>query len=102
MSLPLQLERSALRKSIAVLFVLVMVGSGFVQAVHVHDALAKQTSPASHCSLCVVAHSAALLTPATAAPAQVSDSAKIAVLEPQLQSQLHVASSNIRPPPQNL
>ena len=102
MSLPLQFERSPQRKCLAVLFVLVMVGFGFVQAVHVHDVLAKQTSPASHCSLCVVAHSAASITPASAAPMPVTDSAKIAVLEPQLQSQLHVTSSNIRPPPQNL
>src|SRR5271167_1373706 len=99
---PLQLKPSQFQKWTALLFVLVMAGFGFVQAVHVHDAVAGQTSPASHCSLCVVAHSAALLTPASAAPMQVTDSAKIAVLEPQLQSHLHVTSSNIRPPPQNL
>jgi hypothetical protein len=91
-----------IQKWTALLFVLVMAGFGFVQAVHVHDAVAGQTAPASHCSLCVVAHSAALITPPSAAPAQVSDSAQLVVLEPQLQSRLHVTSSYIRPPPQNL
>ena len=97
-----QFGSSPLQKCTAVLFVLVMAGFGFVQAVHVHDALAGQASPAPHCSLCVVAHNAALLTPANAAPAQVTDSANIAVLEPQLQSHLHASSSYIRPPPQYL
>ena len=40
-----------------------MAGFGFVQAVHVHDALAGQSSPASHCSVCVAAHNAVLITP---------------------------------------
>ncbi|HEY4930422.1 MAG TPA: hypothetical protein VII23_02535 [Terriglobales bacterium] len=97
-----QFERPQLRKWTALLFVLVMAGFGFVQAVHVHDALASQSSPASHCSLCVVAHSAAVVTAVSSAPAPVQQSARLAVLEAQLQSQLHVASSYIRPPPQNL
>jgi hypothetical protein len=97
-----QLERSPAQKCTAVLFALLMVGFGFVQAVHVHDAPAGQTSPATHCSLCVVAHSAALITPVSAAPAQVADAVKIAVLEPQLQSRLRATLSYIRPPPQNL
>ena len=97
-----QLERSLLQKWTALLFVLVMAGFGFVQAVHVHDAQAGQTSPVSHCSLCVVAHSAALIAATTTAPVQVSDPARLAVLEPQLESQLHVTSSYIRPPPQVL
>ena len=98
----LQLDRSPLQKWTAVFFVLVMAGFGFVQAVHVHDAEAGQTSPVSHCSLCVVVHSAALITATSTAPAQVSDPARLAVLEPQLQSRLHVTSSYIRPPPQDL
>jgi hypothetical protein len=97
-----QFDRPLLQKWTALLFVLVMAGFGFVQAVHVHDALASQSSPASHCSLCVVAHSAALISPAGTAPAPVFSSAQLAVLEPQLLSQLQVASSYIRPPPQNL
>ena len=99
---PLQLRPSPFQKWTALLFVLVMAGFGFVQAVHVHDQLAGQASPTSHCSLCVVAHNAALITPASAAPAQVTETAQIAVLEPQLQSHLHATSSYIRPPPQNL
>jgi len=98
----LQFDRGSLQKWTAVFFVLVMAGFGFVQAVHVHDAQAGQTSPVSHCSLCVVAHSAALITATSIAPVQVSDSVRLVVLEPQLQSQLHVTSSYIRPPPQVL
>jgi len=97
-----QFERPLLRKWTALAFVLVMAGFGFVQAVHVHDALSSESSPASHCSLCVVAHSAAVVTPVSSAPALVQQSARLAVLEPQLQSQLHVTSSYIRPPPQDL
>ena len=97
-----QFERPLLRKWMAFAFVLVMAGFGFVQAVHVHDALASQSSPASHCSLCVVAHSAAVVTAISTAPAPVQESARLALLEPQLQSQLRVTSSYIRPPPQNL
>jgi hypothetical protein len=97
-----QFERSLLQQCTAVLFVLLMLGFGFVQAVHVHDARVGQNSPASHCSLCVVAHSGVLLAPATVAPTQVSDSTKVAELETQLQSHLHDTHSNIRPPPQNL
>lgn len=96
-----QLDGSPLQKWTAVLFVLVMAGFGFVQAVHVHDALAARTSPASHCSLCVVAHSAAVITPVSAAPAPLMESAMLAVSDPQLQSRLQVTPSFIRPPPQN-
>src|SRR5208283_3857655 len=97
-----QFERPLLRKWTAVFFVLVMAGFGFVQAVHVHDALAGESAPASHCSLCVVAHSAAVITPASTAQAPVIESTVVAVSDPQLQSQLLVASAFIRPPPQNL
>jgi hypothetical protein len=97
-----QSKRQLLHKWTAVFFALVMAGFGFVQAVHVHDAVAGQTSPASHCSLCVVAHSAAVITPAGAAPTPVVESAALTLPEPQLQSRLHVVSSFIRPPPDNL
>jgi hypothetical protein len=97
-----QTGRTLPQKWMAVFFVLVMAGFGFVQAVHVHDAPASQSAPASHCSLCVVAHSAALITQGSTAPAPVFDSARLVVLEPQLLSRLQVASSYIRPPPQDL
>ena len=96
-----QFGRPLIQKWTALFFVLVMAGFGFVQAVHVHD-LASTVAPESHCSLCVVAHSAALISPSNVAPAPVSDTAEVAVIEPQLQSQLQVVSSYIRPPPQNL
>jgi hypothetical protein len=97
-----QLDRSLLQKRTALLFVLVIAGFGFVQAVHVHNALVGQPSPTTHCSLCVVAHSAAITTTVSAAPAPVLESALIALTQPQLQSRLHVTSSCIRPPPQSL
>lgn len=94
-----QIDRRTLRKFTSAFFVLVIAGFGFVEAVHVHDAAAKQTSPASHCSLCVVAHNAAVVTPVNASLTPVVKSAPLALSDPQLQSQLQVASSSIRPPP---
>jgi len=91
-----------LKKYAAVFFVVLIAAFGFVQAVHVHDTLAKQSSPASHCSLCVIAHSAAVVTPAGTSLAPIVESAPLAVSDPQLRSQLQVASSFIRPPPQSL
>jgi hypothetical protein len=102
MSPKCQIDRRLLQKWTALVFVLVMAGFGFVQAVHVHDALASQSSPASHCSLCVVAHSVAIVTPAGTATAPALESAALAPSEPQLQSRLRVVSSFIRPPPDNL
>ncbi len=94
--------RTLSRKWMAAIFVLVMIGFGFVQAVHVHDSEAAQSNAASHCPLCVVAHSAAIITPTSSAPAPVLEVTRFAVLEPQLQSHLQVACSYIRPPPQSL
>jgi len=96
-----QFGSTPLRKWTTLFCVLVIAGFGFVQAVHAHNVVDGQ-SAAAHCSLCVVAHSAAAVTAATAAPAPALETARLAVLEPQLQSQLHVTSSYIRPPPQNL
>jgi hypothetical protein len=97
-----QSDRRVAKKFAAAFFVLVMAGFGFVQAVHVHDAVAARTSPPSHCSLCVVSYSAAVVTPVNAAIAPSVESTAVAVSDPQLQSHLQVASSFIRPPPQNL
>ena len=96
---PLQTLDHRLKKYAAVFFVVLIAGFGFVQAVHVHDTLATQSSPASHCSLCVIAHSAALVTPAGTSLRPIIRSALLAVSDPQLRSQLQVASSFIRPPP---
>ena len=102
MSAKPQFEPPMLQKCTALFFVLVMAVFGFVQAVHVHDALAGQASPASHCSLCMVAHSAAVVTRASVAPTPVLEADMLATSEPQLESRLQVASSFIRPPPENL
>jgi len=85
------------------LFVLLMIGFGFVQAVHVHDALAGQSSsPASHCSLCVVAHHAAAVAPASVAPMPVTGVAVLAQADPRPESRQQVGATFIRPPPQIL
>jgi hypothetical protein len=97
-----QFHHRLFQKWTAVFFVLVMAGFGFVQAVHVHDTVAGQTSPASHCSLCVVAHSAVVTSPVNGAPAPVIQTAPLDLSEPQLESRLQVASSFIRPPPASL
>jgi hypothetical protein len=97
-----QTGRTLPQKWMAALFVLVMIGFGFVQAIHVHDSEAAQSNAASHCPLCVVAHSAAIITPTSSVPAPAFEATRLAVLEPQLQSELRVASSYIRPPPQSL
>jgi len=97
-----QFERSLARKCISLLFVLVIAGFGFVQAVHVHESLAGRPVPNSHCSLCVVAHSAAAITQANTTQAPVPQSVMVAASDPQLQSRLQVSSSYIRPPPQSL
>jgi hypothetical protein len=99
---PRKLEGFAVRKWIAVLCVLVMGGFGFAQALHVHDTLASQTSPPSHCSLCVAAHHAAVVTPISAAPTPVLQATALESTELQHHSQLHIGASYIRPPPQNL
>jgi len=98
-----QSEPSLLQQCTAMLFVLLMIGFGFVQAVHVHDALAGQSSsPASHCSLCVVAHHAAAVAPASVAPMPVTGVAVLAQADPRPESRQQVGATFIRPPPQIL
>jgi hypothetical protein len=98
----LQFDRLPWKKCTAALFVLLMAGFGFVQAVHVHDALAGRTSPPSHCSLCVATHQTAAITPVSAAPVPVVQAAITEHSQPQLDSRLRVGASFIRPPPQDL
>ena len=98
-----QSESSLLQQCTAMLFALLMIGFGFVQAVHVHDALVGQSSsPASHCSLCVVAHHAAAVAPASVAPMPVTGVAVLAQADPRPESRQQVGATFIRPPPQIL
>ena len=94
MKLWLQFDRFPWKKCTAALFVLLMAGFGFVQAVHVHDALVGQTSPAL--ALLAVrggASAAALITPVSAAPAPVVEAVQgRGSSEPQLQSRLQVSA----------
>jgi hypothetical protein len=100
---PRQSEHSMLQQCTAVVFVLLMIGFGFVQAVHVHNALAgESSSPASHCSLCVVAHHAAAVLPVSVAPMPVTEVAILAQSDPQPQSRQQVGATFIRPPPRSL
>jgi hypothetical protein len=98
----LKFGRSPMQKWMALTLGLLMVGIGFVQAVHVHDALARQSSPASHCSFCVVAHNAAVITPVNAAPMPLVEASLPDVSHAQLASRLLIKSSFIRPPPESL
>lgn len=102
MNLNRQFDHSLLRKYTAVLFVLLMAAMGFVQAVHVHDAMAQRTSPPSHCSLCVVAHHAVAITPVNAAPTPMLAAAAVDSADLQIDSRQQLGASFIRPPPQTL
>lgn len=103
MKLTRQFERSLLRQSLAVLFVLLMLGFGFIQAVHVHDVMAGQrSSPASHCSLCVVTHHAASVTPTNSFIAYTPEATILTALPPRAAGFLSVDAAYIRPPPQAL
>jgi hypothetical protein len=97
-----QFDRSLLQKCLAVTFVLVMAGLGFIQAVHVHDAMVRPTSPASHCSLCVVAHHAVLVTPANSAPEPIVTASVPEITAVQFELPVQNGASFIRPPPQSL
>ena len=103
MKLWLQFDRLPWKKCTAALFVLLMAGFGFVQAVHVHDALGRTDFARNrtvHSAWSRITESFSLLP--RVAPTQISESTKVAELEIQLQSHLHETHSNIRPPPQNL
>ena len=102
MKLWLQFDRLPWKKCTAALFALLMAGFGVVQAVHVHDAQAGQTSSASHCSLCVAAHQTAAITPVSTGPVPVVEASVAELSQPQFVSRLRVGPSFIRPPPPSL
>jgi hypothetical protein len=102
MTLLRQFDRSPLQKYLAVVFALAMIGLGFVQAVHVHEGLANQTTPPSHCSLCVAAHHAVAVVSSSSAPVLLQEAAFVTPPEAQHQSSLQIGASFIRPPPQIL
>lgn len=100
-----QFDRTWLLKWTAMLFVLVVAVGGFVQAVHMHDGLAPgdgPVAPASHCLICVAAHSAPVITTISFAPVLAITATIVAAAEPQLRSRLSIPSAFIRPPPQVL
>jgi hypothetical protein len=97
-----EFDRTLSRKRVALMFVLVLAVLGFVQAVHGHDGIAEKgntTLPDSHCTFCVASHSVAVITSVSLTPALASQSGTLLVGEPQLQSNLLVFFSLIRPPP---
>ena len=102
MVIRLKFDRSPTYKWVALALGLLMAAIGFVQAVHVHDALGRQSSPASHCSFCVVAHNAAVITPVSSPPVPVVKASLQDPSQPQLTSRLLIGASFIRPPPQSL
>lgn len=100
-----QLAVTSSRRWLAWLCVAIVAVFGFVQAVHVHDGLASDESPSApavHCLICVAAHSAPAVTAISFAPTLTFTANVVAVPDPQLESQLVVPSSFIRPPPQSV
>jgi len=98
-----QFERSLFQIGTALLFVLVIAGFSFVQAVHMHGGATERPDPvASHCSLCLAVHSAAVVSEVGSAPEPTLHSAVLLLSEPQFELRLRVAPSFIRPPPQSL
>jgi len=102
MTLLRQFDRSPLQKCLAVVFALAIIGLGFVQAVHAHDDLANQTTPPSHCSLCVAAHHAVVVVTTGSAPVLLQETEFVTPPQVQRESFLSLGGSFIRPPPQNL
>jgi hypothetical protein len=94
-----QFDSAWWRLWIAGFMALLIVGMGFVQSIHLHNELAPHHAAHSHCALCVISHSPAVVTAARSAPAPVSDFAAFTAAEPQLHSRLLIASAFIRPPP---
>jgi hypothetical protein len=95
-----QFDRTPAMKWAVVLAVVLFAVLATAEIAHFHPVVSGASSaPASHCPLCMAAHSAAAPTQVIAtlvfalvfAPAESS--------EPQLLSRLFVPSTSIRPPP---
>ena len=97
-----QYDRERFRKRSALFLALVLAVFAVVQVAHAHDGLASDEgsgSAATHCSICVAAHSAPQVTTISFAPILAFSATVAPVQDPQLESQLAVPSSFIRPPP---
>jgi hypothetical protein len=90
-----QFDRTPAMKRAVLLAVLMFVVFAIAEVVHFHPV----TTPESHCSLCMAAHSAATPTQVSATPAPALVFAPAESSEPQLQSCLFVPVASIRPPP---
>jgi len=102
MKLSNQFDRPAFQRWGALLLVLVVAVFGFAEAVHVHDSLAPDhgpTAPATHCLICVTAHSVPVITAISITPVLAYTATVIATVDPQLRSCLVISTAFIRPPP---
>jgi len=100
-----QYDRERFRKRSALLLALVLAVFAIVQVAHAHDGLASDdgsSSAATHCSICVAAHSVPLATAVSFAPVLAFCFGSIAVSNPQSDSQLLTHFVFIRPPPHTL
>ena len=100
-----QYDRERFRKWSVLLLALVLAVFAMVQVVHSHDGMASDdgsSSAATHCSICVAAHSVPLPVAVSFLPVLAFCCDSIAAAEPQLGSQLRIQSAFIRPPPQTL
>lgn len=98
-----QFDRGPAQKWAAWLFVLVIAAFGLVQTVHQHKGLTESSGSASnHCSVCLAAHTEAVVFAVSVAPAPEVSAETPQLCEPQRESQLQIAQSFIRPPPLSL
>jgi hypothetical protein len=95
------IQARPLQKLAAYLGILALTLFAALQVLHVHP-LSTSPSPASHCSVCVVSHSAA--RPATPVVQSIVLAARVVELgsDPQTKSRLDVEPTFIRPPPASL
>jgi hypothetical protein len=97
-----QFARNGVQHWTAFFVVLVMVVFGFVQAVHVHEGRAndaRPNAPSTHCVSCVAVHSAAIKAEVSFAQVLSQQPGTTFTAEPQLEAQLVLFTSFIRPPP---
>src|SRR5215475_1157176 len=99
MRLVRQFDSSPWRRLTACAVIILIACLGFVESVHLHQELAPSRAARSHCALCVLSHSPAVITAVRSAPVPVPDYTSLQSVEPQLRSRLLVSFVFIRPPP---
>jgi len=94
-----QFDSAPWRLWVAGSLALLIASLGFVEAIHLHQEFAPHDTAHTHCALCAISHSPAVVTAARSAPEPVSDFTASTTAQPHLRSRLLVPSTFIRPPP---